>query len=49
MMCRSILNGTDNANLNVLLNLSNIRERNTTLLECTDEDIMSMIKDIAVH
>ena len=48
-MCRSILNDTDNANLNVLINLLNIRERNMTLEEFTDEEIMSMIKDIAVH
>ena len=28
MMCRNILNDSDNANLNVLINLLNIRERN---------------------
>ena len=42
-MCSSILNDTDNDNLNVLINLLNIRERDMTLEEFTDEDIMSMI------
>ena len=49
MMCRSILDDTDNVNLNVLIYyLLDIRVRNKTL-EFTDEDIMSMIKDITVH
>ena len=49
-MCRrSILNKTDNSNLSVLINLLNMRERNMTPEEFSNEDIMSVIKDITVQ
>ena len=48
-MCRNLLNKTDNANISVLINLLNIRERNMTLEEFSDEDITSTIKDVLME
>ena len=48
MMCTRILNKTS-ANLSVLINLLNIRERNMILEYFSVEDIMSMIKYMAAH